>query len=322
MRPPHESSKRAQRQTSPVRAFLRVRRSARWSIHGSPIRRPPLFPAAASAGAACATCLRVLVPLLITPCGMRGCGNRFPGLQIPIAIRMGASQNLDTPMNNKSKSLQIRSRHFLAACCALVIAQFGSAGKLHASVLYESGLFGGTYIGGGTSVNSDQFLGWRFTLPVASTITEFGATLYLNGGSGTLFGAIAEVDSLADFPDTPNTFAALVSAILSPPVGYVPGSLTSASVSVFLPSGTYAVIFGGGRFGAGATQTGGIANIGSAPYMLNSMLLGHTATDTWGSWTNGNYYFVRAEPVPEPSGAALLLIGLAACGGVRRKRAV
>ena len=226
-------------------------------------------------------------------------------------------------MNNQSKSLQIRSRHFLAACGTLVIAQFGSAGKLHASVLYESGNFTGTVTGaGGQSVNSAQFLGWRFTLPVASTITEFGATLYLDGGSGTLFGAIAEVDSLADFPDTPNTFAALVSAVLSPPVGYVAGSLTSASVSVVLPSGTYALIFGGGRFGAGATPTGGIANIGSSPSPANVMLLGQTGTDTWGHFHNGNYYYVRAEPVPEPSGAALLLIGLAACGVFRRKHAV
>ena len=92
--------------------------------------------------------------------------------------------------------------------------------------------------------------------------------------------------------------------ILTPPVNYFAGSLTTATVDVILPAGAYALIFGAGRFGASALGWGAMANIGSSPYVFNSMLPGDTNTDTWGVWTNGNYYFVAGDPVPEPLPAA------------------
>ena len=185
-------------------------------------------------------------------------------------------------------------RIFFALSAALAAA-LGIQGNLHAaSVTYQSGDFTGLgVVHGGTSVNSAQYLGWVFTLPNAATITGFGASLYLNGGAGTLFGAITPIANLSSHPASPSTFIPLVSAVLSPPVGYTAGSLTSASVSVALPAGTYALIFSGGLPG------GEVVNIGSAPYASNTMLLSRNATDSWARWTNGNYYFVTAD-VPAP----------------------
>ena len=209
------------------------------------------------------------------------------------------------------------------------LVTFGTQGNLRAVVVtYQSGDFTGLgVVHGGTSVNSAQYLGWVFTLPNAATITGFGASLYLNGGSGSLFGAITSVANLSSFPASPSTFVPLVSAVLSPPVGYTAGSLTSASVSVALPAGTYALIFGGGRFGAGATPTGGMANIGSVPYASNTMLYSTNATDSWTRWTNGNYYFVTADVGAPPGvpdgGSTLALMSLGLAGivvGVSRRR--
>lgn len=177
----------------------------------------------------------------------------------------------------------------------LLVTQVGS-------VTYQSGDFTGLAPAlGGSAVNSSQYMGWRFTLPSAATVTGFGASLYLNGGFGTLFGAITSLPDLSSFPASPATFVPLVSAVVSPPVGYTGGSLTTAALSIDLPAGTYALIFGGGRFGAGNTPTGGIANIGSVPYFVNEMLVGSTATDSWTNFTNGNYYFVTVEPLAAPT---------------------
>jgi hypothetical protein len=151
-------------------------------------------------------------------------------------------------------------------------------------------------------------MGWRFTLPTETHITSFGATLFLNSGTGTLFGAIVPVTDLTSFPAPPLNIVPLISALLNPPTTYSAGSLTSASVSADLPAGSYALIFGAGAFGA--TGFGGIANIASTPSPSNVMLVGNTSSGTWANFNNGNYYFVAGDPVPEPAAISLLLIGL------------
>ncbi|MBI4910876.1 MAG: PEP-CTERM sorting domain-containing protein [Acidobacteria bacterium] len=114
-------------------------------------------------------------------------------------------------------------------------------------------------------------------------------------------------------------FAPTVSALLSAPVNYTAGSLTSASVDVVLPAGAYALIFGSGRFGATSAGWGSLANVGSSPYGTNTMLIGNTSTDTWAAWQNGNYYFVAGDPVPEPSTLFLTLPGIALIACIRRR---
>ncbi len=198
----------------------------------------------------------------------------------------------------------------------LLMVVLGCAGPVSGSVILESGNFTGTYTGLGSHVaNPSQYLGWRFTLPTDTHITSFGATLYLSTiacpcTGTTVFGAIVPIADMSSFPGTPNTFTPLVTALLSPPVGYTAGSLTTATVSATLSAGTYALVFGSGRFGATAAQWGAMANIGSTPYAANTMLLGNTSTDTWGAWTNGNYYFVAGDAVPEPGSLPMALLGL------------
>jgi len=189
---------------------------------------------------------------------------------------------------------------------------------LRASTVIESGNFTGLNPGlGASAVTSAQYMGWRFTLPTETLITSFGGTLFLNSGTGTLFGVIVAVDDLAAFPAPPLTIAPLVSALLNPPAGYFAGSLTTVAVSADLPAGTYALIFGGGAFGA--SGFGGIANIASTPSPSNVMLVGNTSLNTWTNFNNGDYFFVAGDPVPEPATASLLVIALMAGSYFSRK---
>jgi hypothetical protein len=220
-------------------------------------------------------------------------------------------RNINVSPAGREKMLgkQMSRRCSIVGC--LVMAVFTCC-DVRASTIFESGDFTGLNPGlGAQGVSANQYMGWRFTLPSETLITSFGGTLFLTVAGGTFFGAIASVADLSSFPGTPLTFSPIVTAVLSPPLHYTAGSLTTASVSANLPAGSYALIFGSGRFGA--SGVGGIANIASTPPPGNAMLVGNATADVWGNFRNGNYYFVSGNPIPEPQTGSLIVVGLA-CG--------
>ncbi|MFN7936539.1 MAG: PEP-CTERM sorting domain-containing protein [Bryobacteraceae bacterium] len=207
----------------------------------------------------------------------------------------------------------------------LLLGMLGFAVSSMASVIVESGNFTGTWSGTGSQqVNQEKFMGWRFTLASDFHITRLGGSIYLSPigcpcTGSTMFGAIVPIADMSSFPDPPATFTPVLSVLLHPPVNYNAASPASESVDAVLSAGTYALVFGSGRFGADAGHWGAMAAIGSTVTVPNSNLNGSTISNDWGAWTNGNYYFVEGDFVPEPSTLVLMVTGLALAVLGRRK---
>jgi hypothetical protein len=185
-----------------------------------------------------------------------------------------------------------------------------------AGYLFETAQMGTGGQSSGNSVISVQYLGARFHLPQAAEVSAVGGHIF-SDTEGTLFVAIAPLVSLAGFPlGEPSNFTPLaVTTFVAPPV--FASADVSIPLSVELPAGDYAIIFGSGRFGATAS---GAMPTNNSPLDLTGLFF-TDALDSWRVPLNQAMRFtVSGVLVPEPSGMALATIGLAGVLGLVRRK--
>ena len=182
-----------------------------------------------------------------------------------------------------------------------------------ATPIYESATLGPVGATSGASL-SGQFLGSRFTVTGITQVTSIGGHMLEFGGNETLWGAIIPMTGLLPtfLPSLIETNV-LGSAIFTP---------TNASndffepLSVTLPPGDYALVFGGNGFfsttGFGAmplNNTNTPEGVGS--YFFSNQFF----------WFNAGFDRARfvVVGIPEPSTFFLLGAGLLSYGWRRRK---
>ncbi|MEQ9668027.1 hypothetical protein [Coleofasciculus sp. G2-EDA-02] len=138
------------------------------------------------------------------------------------------------------------------AVAALIM--FGGSTTAQASTLIlESVPFDSVDTGsrGGTDVDADQFLGWRFDLNSRLNVTDIGGTFF--GFSSipnrNIFGAIISLNGIDALP-LGNPFLpeeVLAVTTLTTPIGH---NDLLTPLEVRLEPGNYALVFGSGLFGA------------------------------------------------------------------------
>ncbi|MBK8117733.1 MAG: PEP-CTERM sorting domain-containing protein [Candidatus Accumulibacter sp.] len=202
---------------------------------------------------------------------------------------------------------------WLAAVIALLLPHATS----RAEILFQSALPGGYGSDSGSTIGgysgSGQILGAAFSLSQAVHVDSIGGLFFSSPSNGAddIFGAIVQLGSSTALPSG-DPFA--VNKVLGTVVFHV-GSSTAVDVfaplSLNLPAGDYAVVFGSGYFGsigiAGAPAGGGGL---SARYLYWGDSFGPT------SWHEGGHTserFIVTGTVPEPASVALLLVGAALC---------
>lgn len=196
-----------------------------------------------------------------------------------------------------------------------------AAAPARADIIYQSATLGATGQTGGAIVNADQFLGARFTLTSAAQVTDIGGHI-ANSNAGDFFGAIVSLSSPTAFPaGSPFTMSdVLASADF---VAGFPSSDVVVPLSVSLPAGSYAVIFGTGTLGASGAN--GFMPTDNTDNASASYIVWNGSTSTWSNASVNDLYFeVDGTAVPEPSSlvsvaTSLLAIGLLAIGSNCRK---
>src|ERR1700761_9049047 len=141
----------------------------------------------------------------------------------------------------------------LAAAFAANLAILAAPGSASAKLVLETATYTGADTGE-TIVQDGRFVGAAFTLGATEQITSVGAQF---GGfpSGTIFAAIVPLASQTSLPSflrsdiSANTIADVVFSV--PQQGPEGGPIDySVPLSITLPAGSYAVVFGSGAFGA------------------------------------------------------------------------
>lgn len=189
-----------------------------------------------------------------------------------------------------------------------------------ADFILETATLGATGLTGGYTIDDTQFLGARFSVTETYAVTAVGGHLAV--GAGTYFAAIITIEGPDALPQGDGLSVDEVVAVTTSG----PTDLSDDIViplSVVLPPGDYALVFGSGMFGtqtSDATMTGNNLDLPDASrfYWDGYGLEG-------GGWIDdrvlGGRFFVVAEAVPEPG------IGLFPAGGLlvfawrRRRRA-
>lgn len=216
-----------------------------------------------------------------------------------------------------------KSLYSLTMTCLAVLSPSVSIG----SVIYESAYLGATAIAApsvllgderGYSIAPNMFLGVRFDLPapvrlarVGGHLLGFGLGGVAEGERGTIFGAIVALTGSDDLPDsfdlsTPDVIASTLI------------DLPELSAEVFgdlrltLDPGWYALVFGGGAFGADlelgiAVAIGNGAEIGEPEFIGNSLSDYQGGFEVRGPSTYGARFVIEGIQVPEPTSLALMV---------------
>jgi hypothetical protein len=168
------------------------------------------------------------------------------------------------------------------------------------TIIYESATLGPTGQFSGYMLSGSQFLGSRFYLSEEREITAIGGHL-AEDIAGNLFGAILGLSSISDLP--PGSpfigFEVKASTVFDGPL---PSTDFRTPLSVTLPAGYYAVVFGSDELGAsggnGVMPELGQTNISGATYIV---------------WNGMGWY--DAEPDPPPRFVVEGIVGYCAADG-------
>jgi hypothetical protein len=186
----------------------------------------------------------------------------------------------------------------------------------HAGIIFQSATLGptGQSWGNGYDIAGGTDLAVRFQLLSTYDVTAVGGDFVSVGSvpNGTIFAAIVAIGGPTAFPDTPGSFTPLASATFTAPS-------SSADMRVALPvtlgPGYYALIFGGGRFGATGNALAPYTNTDVSGV---SYFAGVGVSDPGSYWQNGGFSGTRfvvegnlsqgPGTVPEP-GTGVLWVG-------------
>jgi len=171
-------------------------------------------------------------------------------------------------------------------------------------------------------VSPQVFTGVKFQLLVQTRISRIGGHFVANtidGGEGSVFGAIVTLDDEIDFPDSSDLSSPDVLGSTLIPLPLL-SSDASGALSLLVDPGWYAVVFGSELFGAegfgGVLRNG--ADIGSPTYIGGQR-------NTIGFWRElpamfiNQRFFVEGFVIPEPSTAFFMLFGVGSLLAVRQR---
>jgi hypothetical protein len=205
----------------------------------------------------------------------------------------------------------IRASAFGAlATLALVAGAPAGAATVYASAGFvPNGENGDYYI----ASDAQSFIAATFTLAQQSEITGIGGVFTHDGDGGSIFGAIiAQPTSQTDVTAANLVNLSLAHTIFAPPTD---GSDLTTSLSVLLGPGTYEVVFGSGLW-----DTTGNSGLASGMDGEASLLRSVDGGASWDPLNDSVRVTVDASPVPLPAGLPLLMSGVAAIGGLLRRR--
>jgi hypothetical protein len=174
----------------------------------------------------------------------------------------------------------------------------------------------GTTAGNGF-VGGSVFVGTDFTVAGRTQVTSIGANFANTANTldtGTIFGAIVQVDPVTGLPTQPiETLSSIIlgSVVFTPTLD----GDTTANLSLLLQAGTYGLVFGSGLLGAT-----GVADLLEGNDLVGSPFIFANQFAPFQQDGSGidPRLFVNA---PEPESFALLGTGLLLLGAVRRRRA-
>ena len=160
-----------------------------------------------------------------------------------------------------------------------------------ATLTLESAAMGATGQAIGPSVSATNYVGWRFKVNATTAVTEVGG--HLGAITGNLFAAIISLTALDAMPQgapfTDGTVKASTS--FTPPS---PSADFRTPLSTSLAPGSYALIFGSGKFNAAGTAMAAIegqANI--APTTQSSYVFWRQTLPNVFNWTVGTSNNIR-----------------------------
>jgi hypothetical protein len=144
----------------------------------------------------------------------------------------------------------------------VLVCIFGGGARAQIPV-YQSATLGPTGVWAGWyTIGDPLWLGCRFHLPVETAITGVGGHLFRPFyADGRFFAAITRIESLSALPAPPGP-PFIAANVVATGVFNIESSLSADYVfplSVTLPAGNYALVFGSGLFGDPHTSNSGVA---------------------------------------------------------------
>lgn len=174
---------------------------------------------------------------------------------------------------------------------AVVLVAMGPRTVCAATLTLASAEMGATGQAIGPSVSATNYVGWRFKVNATTAVTEVGG--HLGSINGNLFAAIISLTALDAMPlGTPFADGTVkASTSFTPPS---PSAEFRTPLSASLAPGSYALVFGSGKFNASGTAmaaTNGQANI--APTTQASYVFWRQTLPNVFNWTVGTSNNIR-----------------------------
>lgn len=197
----------------------------------------------------------------------------------------------------------------LTATVGATLIALEAVDAVQAVTLLASASLGSTNSGAGFTVDSNQFLGWKFHLENTFQVAAIGGNLKI--GSGSIFGAIVALSGPRAVLPGEAFLPEQVLASTTWDLDHGSGDVL-IPLSVTLASGDYGLVYGSGLFGA--SGSGLILNSNSDFPGVSYFVCGNCTSGS-GSWSDSqikNTRFVvegnAVTPVPEPSSTLCLLV--------------